>query len=181
MRTDIRAASLAATFAVSLAAVLLIAGSAAAQQDPHSGPAAPPADLQQLTPEQRRDALEAYAHIVCKCPVENWSKTLASCPDGCADQQKGMVLRRIAEGWKLDAIVAEQVERFGSKAAADPGAGKDGSLWIMLSLAIGAVAAVGVLLSWRRRAGVTAATQQPARAATGDETSAIERELREID
>lgn len=134
-----------------------------------------------MTPQQRRDALEAYAHIVCKCPVENWSKTLASCPDGCADQQKGMVLRRIAEGWKLDAIVAEQVERFGSKAAADPGSGRDGSLWIMLSLAAGAVAAVGVLLSWRRRAGAGAAAARPADAATGDETSAIERELREID
>lgn len=177
MRTDIRAAALAATFA----AVLLLAAPAAAQQDPHSGPAAPPADLQQLTPEQRRDALEAYAHIVCKCPNENWSKTLASCPDGCADQQKGMVLRRIAEGWKLEAIVAEQVERFGSKAAADPGAGKDGSRWIILSLGVGAVVAVGVLLSWRRRAGETPAAARPSDAATGDETSAIERELREID
>lgn len=173
MRADIRSAA--------LALVLLFGGTASAQQDPHSGPGAAPADLQQLTPEQRRDALDAYAHIVCKCPNENWSKTLASCPDGCADQQKGMVLRRIAEGWTRDAIVAEQVERFGAKAAADPGSGRDGSIWIILALTVGAASAVGVLLTWRRRAGASGAQREPSSAATGDETSAIERELREID
>lgn len=172
MRTDIRIAAIAA---------LLLSGTLAhAQQDPHSGPAAPPADLQQLTPEQRRDAIEAYAHIVCKCPNENWSRTLASCSDGCADQQKGMVLRRIAEGKGLDEIVAEQVNLFGPKATSDPGSSRDGSLWISLVLAAGVVTAIGVLLSWNRRATRDAADRSPA-AASGDETSAIERELREID
>ena len=39
-----------------------------------------------------------YAEFKCKCPKENWTRTLAGCFEPCVDPQKGLVRRLVAEG-----------------------------------------------------------------------------------
>jgi cytochrome c-type biogenesis protein CcmH/NrfF len=171
--------------AVSLAAVLCAAGAPAsgafAQEHGH-GVSSAEEPATQLTPQQRAQYDEALSRVICKCPKENWSKSLSMCPDDCADPQKRQVLARIAEGWSTDRIVDEQVSLYGERASADPGAGQEGSLGLFLAMGAGALA-VGLLFAkWSRRA---AARRQSAAAhpvaASDAETSAVERELREIE
>jgi cytochrome c-type biogenesis protein CcmH/NrfF len=62
-----------------------------------------------------------YENVVCACPKENWSKTLAACPDGCAIPQKMEIQRAIVAGLGDDEIIDQQVALHGAKARADPG------------------------------------------------------------
>lgn len=185
--------------ALAVGAVAALAAPALAQEEPHSTPGREglaeedphdhgghgrEIDLSQLTPDQRRTALAAWNHVYCKCPNENWSRILAGCPDGCADPQKQEILGRVVEGWDLDRIVAEQVQRYGERANAAPGTAVDGTLLVLAGLVIGAGAAATVLASWRRTAAQRRVVSEAERAATpvaGAEADAIERELREIE
>lgn len=140
--------------------------------------------LADLSPGERKLALEAFAHVYCKCPSENWSKTLANCPDGCADEQKQEIMHAVQAGWSTDAIVEEQVRKYGPRANADPSSAINGSLLVVAGLLAGAAAAGAVLASWNRASDVRRAAAQSAR--EGDppsepEISAVERELQEID
>jgi cytochrome c-type biogenesis protein CcmH/NrfF len=164
-----------------LASALLGAADAArADEDPH-GRRAELRTLSELTPQQRRLAEQAFSRIVCACPRENWSKTLANCPDGCAVPQKQLAIARIVEGRTLDEIVAEQVKRYGSKAAADPGAFWNGAWLVGGTAAAGLVVAGFVLARWASAARRRRAEPPAANDADRAETAAVERELREID
>lgn len=51
----------------------------------------------------RREYL--WSAIMCWCPKEKWTRTLAGCPDGCADEQKSMVSAWLSEGRTSDEVV----------------------------------------------------------------------------
>ena len=48
--------------------------------------------------EDARRLNRLYAEFKCKCPKENWTRTLAGCFEPCVDPQKGLVRRLVAEG-----------------------------------------------------------------------------------
>ena len=43
--------------------------------------------------------------IMCWCPREKWTRTLAGCPDACADEQKAMVSTWVSEGRTSNEVV----------------------------------------------------------------------------
>lgn len=140
--------------------------------------------LHDLDPDQRRRVLEAWAHVICNCPRENWSKTLLNCPDGCALPQRRQVQERVIDGWDLGQIVAEQVTLHGPKAAADPGTSANGTLLVLAGVIFGGGLAAMVLAAWRRRSEerrAAAESDRANRAVARFETDVVERELREID
>lgn len=173
--------------ALAVCAALAVSGgpraALAAPQDDGHGHAAE-ISLSDLTAEQRAIAVDAWAHVYCRCERENWSRTLANCPDGCAVPQKQQVLQRIQDGWTITQIVKEQVRLYGPKAAADPGTTSNGTLLVLAGLFAGAGAAGLVLAAWRRSAEErksAAAAARAARPVASAETDAVERELKEID
>lgn len=177
--------TLSAALLVAAASGAVLASALAAPpafaEDPHGHRAPDLLTLSDLTPEQRHLAEDAFGRVVCACPNENWSKTLAMCPDGCAVPQKQMIMTRIREGWPIAQIVAEQVQEHGPKAAAAPGTSRDGTWLVVAGVAAAAVVAGVVLASWSASATRRRTAPAPADAAGGDETDAVERELREID
>lgn len=178
---DRRFAGLAAAAVVAVAAAT---GAAFAQDAGGGHGRGAEVELSSLSPEQRAFALDVWAHIYCACEHENWSRTLSNCPDGCAVPQKQQVLQRVAAGWDLDRIVAEQVKQYGPRAAADPGSGANGTLFVLAGLVAGAGVAAGVLSAWRRGAAQRREAAQAARESAptdAAESDAVERELREID
>ena len=48
--------------------------------------------------EDARRLNRLYAEFKCKCPKENWTRTLAGCFEPCVDPQKDLVRRLVAEG-----------------------------------------------------------------------------------
>jgi cytochrome c-type biogenesis protein CcmH/NrfF len=139
--------------------------------------------LSDLTPEQRDVTLDAWAHVYCACPDENWSRTLANCPDGCARGQKQEIIALVRQGYDVKRIVAEQVKKYTERANADPGTAWNGSLLVVVGVLAAAGAAGFVLARWQRASDVRRAEgsekwQDPVAAA---EAAAVERELQEID
>ncbi len=57
--------------------------------------------------QARIDALERG--IICWCPEENWTRTLAGCAQGCAEPQKALVRQWIDEGSTDEEVVARMV------------------------------------------------------------------------
>ncbi len=51
----------------------------------------------------RREYL--WSVIICWCPKEKWTRSLAGCPDGCADEQKAMIGTWISEGRTSNEVV----------------------------------------------------------------------------
>ncbi|MCE9636187.1 MAG: hypothetical protein K8T90_10835 [Planctomycetes bacterium] len=175
-------AALLLAFVAASAATYLPAPSAAFAQDDHGVEKEIP--LSDLTAEQKAAALDGWAHVYCRCDRENWSRTLSNCPDGCAMEQKQMVVRGVLAGRSLKDIVAEQVQAFGPRAAADPGTASNGSLLVVAGFLIAAGSAGFVLARWKRGAESkrsAAGEERRTRPVASAEADAIERELREID
>lgn len=167
---------------LALVAFAALAPVAAFAQDGHGTEEEIP--LSALTAEQRAAVLDGWAHVYCRCERENWSRTLSNCPDGCAMEQKQMVLRGVVAGRPLKDIVAEQVRAFGPRAAADPGTASNGSILVIAGLLVAAGAAGVVLARWKRGADakrVQSGDERRTRPIGSAEAEAIERELREID
>lgn len=185
MRSPRPAGSRLLTAVVVCAAGALAAASArAGEGDGHDHGVKTEVSLSDLSKEDRARALDAWAHVYCACPDENWSRTLANCPDGCARRQKQEIISRVQEGWDRKRIVDEQVQIYGPKAAADPGSSFNGTLLVAGGILAGAAAAGFVLARWRSAAGERRAAAEEARAASpvdSAETAAVERELQEID
>lgn len=175
-------AALVLGLAIATAGGMLLAPAAAFAQDQHGVEKEIP--LSELTSEQRKAALDGWAHVYCRCERENWSRTLSNCPDGCAMEQKQMVVRGVLAGKSLKDIVAEQVQAFGPRAAADPGTASNGSLLVIAGFLIAAGGAGFVLARWKRGAESkrsAAGEERRTRPVASAEADAIERELREID
>lgn len=182
-----RARAPAPALALALAAVW--AGAARAQEV--QGPT--PADeahtgggevrLGDLPPEARRRARALWGRLCCACPSENWSRTLANCPDACADPQKGEVTRALAEGATDEQVLEAQLGRYGPQVLAAPEA-EGAAAWVywapFLLLAGGAGLVAGVLARWRRGERVEV-VRPGVEVPRGEELDAVERELEEME
>jgi cytochrome c-type biogenesis protein CcmH/NrfF len=155
----------------------------------HGEPAKPYDPRDFTTPERERIEL-LFQQVMCKCPREDWSKTLAGCPDGCAEQQKAEIRAAVKAGKKDDQIIAEQVGRYGREARARP----DSLLahWgPYLALAACGILALLALSRALRPAkpvpeAVSVAAAPPAETVTASEDERrleeeVERDLREMD
>lgn len=54
--------------------------------------------------------------VICACPDENWTRTLQSCPDGCANPQK-FELRALMDGEKTEQEIVKFLRFVGGTAA----------------------------------------------------------------
>ncbi len=164
-----------------LAASLLVAAVAAAQENIEGGhEASEPGrvHIADLPVESRQRVHHLWSELVCACPDENWSKSLANCPDRCADAQKAEVVVAVAAGSSDEDVLAAQVARYGSKVLGS----QPTAFLVPIVLALGGAGVlVFVYRRWRRASGVAAG--EAAAAATSlrpEEIAAVERELGEI-
>ena len=73
--------------------------------------------------------LRLFSEFKCKCPKEDWTRTLAGCFEPCVDPQKALVRKLVAQGLDDDAIRARMIEDAGTeKVIARPSA----AYWILL-------------------------------------------------
>ncbi len=149
-------------------------------------------DSRDYTPEQLIRLEKLYSLIVCKCPRENWTKSLAGCPEGCALEQKVQVRQAVKAGKTDEEILAEQVKLYGPQVLArTPAEGLAGFYLYLLPFLCLAFFAIVMVLILRRLTRRTArpevlAGQTPAPAAAPsreDEewSRKIEQELQEME
>jgi len=74
-----------------------------------------PYDPADYTPGQRERVDRLFTLVICACPKEGYTKTLAGCPDGCADEQKREVRAGVKAGKTDQQILDEQVMVHGTK------------------------------------------------------------------
>jgi cytochrome c-type biogenesis protein CcmH/NrfF len=93
--------------------------------------------------QSRIDSLERQ--IICWCPDESWTRTLAGCAQGCAEEQKGLIRAWIDEGATDSEVIDRMVAhtKGGPKVRATPEA--KGASWIAY-LTPGVLSAAGVLI-----------------------------------
>ncbi len=77
------------------------------------GEAGKPYDPREFTPEQRDRIEKLFARVICDCPRENWSKTLAGCPDGCSEDQKKKIREAVKRGLTDEQVLDEQLAAHG--------------------------------------------------------------------
>jgi cytochrome c-type biogenesis CcmH protein len=99
-------------FSCGLAAGFLFLGIAAAGEAGH-GEAAAPYDPREFTPEQRARIEKLFLEVMCDCGEENWSRTLAGCPSGCAEPQKRIIREAVKRGLTDDQVIQDQLKRHG--------------------------------------------------------------------
>jgi cytochrome c-type biogenesis protein CcmH/NrfF len=165
-------------FFVTLAALAVSSGSlAVAQEGAHAS--AGTIVLDDLSVEERQRARSLWSHVICSCPRENWSKTLANCPDGCSDPQKQVILRQVREDWSDESIFEYQVGQWGTKVLAKP---DDFFLYALpVAFLLGCIMVVWVVLrNWRRQAAAAHAAHHLGVPADVGELAAVERELEEL-
>jgi len=179
---------LAAAAALAVACGRLDGAEGAAGADLHGHEAAP-FDAGDLRPGEKERFDGLFSKIICACPRENWTKTLAGCPDGCSDRQKDMVRRAVRTG-KTDAeILDEQLRTFGTpKVLAIPDSAM--ATWFPYAALIALGAIVVALLNrsvGRARArpsGEAPPPPAPTEGQTEEErriAESVEKDLREMD
>jgi hypothetical protein len=99
-------------FSCGLAAGFLFLGIAAAGEAGH-GEAAAPYDPRDFSPEQRARIEKLFLEVMCDCGEENWSRTLAGCPSGCAEPQKRLIREAVKRGLTDDQVLKDQLQRHG--------------------------------------------------------------------
>ena len=73
--------------------------------------------------------LRLFSEFKCKCPKEDWTRTLAGCFEPCVDPQKTLIRKLVAQGLDDDAIRARMIQDAGTeKVIARPSA----AYWILL-------------------------------------------------
>lgn len=156
-------------------------------------------DSRDYTPEQLLRLEKLFSLIVCKCPRENWTKSLAGCPEGCALEQKVQARQAVKAGKTDEEILAEQVKLYGPQVLArTPAEGLAGFyLYLLPFLCLAFFATVMVLILRRltrrtARPEVQAAAEPGAEGAPGAAAAAsspedeewsrkIEQELQEME
>lgn len=79
-------------------------------------------------PDSKR-ILRLFSEFKCKCPKEDWTRTLAGCFEPCVDPQKALIRKLVAQGLDDDAIRDRMIEDAGTeKVIAQPSA----AYWIVL-------------------------------------------------
>ena len=136
-----------------------------------------------------------WGKIICWCTDEGWTKTLAGCPDGCANPQKTMVENGLDEGLTDEEIIERMVNdpRGGEQVRASLKAEGFNLVAFWMPVLTGGFALVLVVLALRRlvhRGGADApAAQRGDGAADGVDggpaqdrwTELVEKELEELD
>tara|TARA_B100001245_G_C22852787_1_gene409953 strand:- start:653 stop:1165 length:513 start_codon:yes stop_codon:yes gene_type:complete len=88
-----------------------------------------PQDASAQGPGDSKRILRLFSEFKCKCPKEDWTRTLAGCFEPCVDPQKALVRKLVAQGLDDDAIRARMIEDAGTeKVIARPSA----AAWILL-------------------------------------------------
>lgn len=150
--------------------------------------------------QARWDALERG--VICWCPEENWTRTLAGCAQGCADEQKALIHQWVDEGMTNAEVLKRMVAhpKGGPKVRAVPeasGVAWLGYLFPAVFFAAGCIVVVGFLRRSMRphraplpgsrpsaangseaRGGPLASAEADPDAAIGER---IEREVREME
>jgi len=127
---------------------------------------------------QHREQL--YTTIVCWCPKENWTRSLKGCPDGCANEQKSMIVNWLRSGLTNDEIIARLIAHpKGGEQVRGTGKGAAGYLFPFLMLAFGSLMVGAALLRVRKPHASAKAQESGADDACWDDE--IEEQLREMD
>jgi cytochrome c-type biogenesis protein CcmH/NrfF len=173
----------------------------AAEEDEHGHAAGDDKELEDFSAAEKARVFRLFGLVVCACPKENWTKSLAGCPDGCAIPQKDTIKTRVKAGKSDEEILAEQVERYGPEVLARPPfEGLSGFTIYVLPFLVLAALTVVVLQVLKRAvkpapaagpsvgagaAAAAAAGAAPPKRALSDEErrigDAIERELQEME
>jgi cytochrome c-type biogenesis protein CcmH/NrfF len=156
---------------------------------PGHGEASKPYDSKDWSPEERRRLDHLFGQIVCACPKEGWSKTLAGCPDGCSEKQKAEVRAALKAGKTDEEIIAEQVRIYGTEQVKALPDSPLAHLFPFVALGALAVLAVAFLVRSVRPRRPGAAEPPPAAAVRAEGPAAgqneieeaVERDLREMD
>ncbi len=140
--------------------------------------------------QARIDGLERG--IICWCPEESWTRTLAGCAQGCAEMQKSLVRQWIDEGSTDSEIVDRMVSHPNGdpRVRATPAA--EGSNWVgyLFPAVLALVALALLILALRRMSRGSAALANTPAAAAPSSSSAdldsaigkrIEQELKEME
>jgi len=101
--------------------------------------------------KERIDAL--FYRVICDCPEENWSRTLAQCAANCADPQKEQVRDAVKRGLTDREVLAEQLRLHGGdeRVLAVPRSPLSGVLIALGAVALTAAVIAVLLRSVRRR------------------------------
>jgi cytochrome c-type biogenesis protein CcmH/NrfF len=136
--------------------------------------------------QMRRDFL--LRSLVCWCPKEEWTRTVAGCAEGCADEQKDLVAQWLAQGYTDEEILARMVAhpKGGPRVRAAPDATGTNLIGYVAPFAIfGAAAGVAVLalrrVIRRRSKEGRAGVARPAARSDEELADRIERELKEME
>jgi len=88
-----------------------------------------PQDASSQGPGDSKRILRLFSEFKCKCPKEDWTRTLAGCFEPCVDPQKALIRKLVAQGLDDDAIQARMIQDAGTeKVIARPSA----AYWILL-------------------------------------------------
>jgi len=91
-----------------------------------------PHDADAQDPGEPRDSkriLRLFSEFKCKCPKEDWTRTLAGCFEPCVDPQKALIRKLVAQGLDDHAIRDRIIQDAGTeKVIAQPSA----AYWIVL-------------------------------------------------
>jgi cytochrome c-type biogenesis protein CcmH/NrfF len=119
--------------------------------------------------KRRTEKLER--DIMCWCKKEDWTKTLAGCPEGCANEQKGLIQEWMGKGLTDDEIIDRMVAHpdGGPRVRAVPVATGTNRLGFILPFVILGVAAVLVAVFLR-------AAVRPARSLVPPESPVASRQ-----
>ncbi len=135
--------------------------------------------------QARIDHLERA--VICWCPEENWTRTLAGCAQGCAGEQKTL-LREWIDAGATDSEVIERMvahPKGGPKVRALPEA--RGANWVgyltpvALSFAAAALVMVLLRLSVRRGKASSSSARAEPRAEDDEAARGVEKDLREME
>jgi len=88
-----------------------------------------PQDASAQGPGDSKRILRLFSEFKCKCPKEDWTRTLAGCFEPCVDPQKALIRKLVAQGLDDDAIRTRMIQDAGTeKVIARPSA----AYWILL-------------------------------------------------
>jgi len=99
-----------------------------------------------------------YRGLMCWCPNEDWTRTLAGCTESCADEQKAMVQRGVDEGLSDEEIIQQMVNhpRGGPRVRAIPettGTNLLGFVLPVVFFAVGVIVVIAALIGLSRHRG----------------------------
>jgi hypothetical protein len=171
------------------AAILLFLGSAAGGES-GNGVEGVTYDPREFSPVQKERIERLFGQVMCDCPRESWSRTLAGCPDTCADPQKAEIRDGVKRGLTDQEVLSEQLKiHRGDRRVLSVPEGILSSLFPYLALGgLTAVVLMVIAAAVRPRSKVKSAApgadERPPAGATDEDRrigDAVEKDLQEMD